>query len=176
MCQVIQYTQLPNLSSLGNVVPGGYKYYKKKFTPGELLNLPGASLKWYNLYPSDTEITQEHVHEAKSFLKSEVEAGRLKLEDELGFVILHWAGDYLLLLLSTWRRTNEIWETSYWKKSSEPDSYTPFKFKTDHKATYCVWELGAVWHERNAWVRFIKSKRDEKAKVDYLSDVFKGEV
>ena len=167
--------KIPSLSTLGNVVPEGYKYYKKKFTPGKLLNIKGASLKWYNLHPAEAEITKEQVQEAKAFLKSEAESARLKLEGELGFAILHLAGDYLLLLVSTWRRTNEIWETSYWKKVEGKESYTPFKFHTDHKATYCVWELGAVWHERNAWVRFIQSKRDDKAKLEYLNDLFEGE-
>lgn len=176
MQQTLSAEKIPGLAGLGNVVPDGYSYYKKKFTPGEVLNIKDASLKWYNLYPSNTEFRQEQVQEAKEFLKSEAEAGRLNLEGELGFAILHLAGDYLLLLVSTWRRTNEIWETSYWKKSAEPEGYIPFKFKTDHKATYCVWELGAVWHERNAWVRFIQSNRDEKAKLEYLNNLFEGEV
>ena len=168
--------KIPNLFSLGNIVPEGYKYHKKKFTPGELLNIKGASLKWYNLNPPETKITEQQVQEAKAFLKSDAESGRLKLEGELGFAILHLAGDYLLLLVSTWRRTNEIWETSYWKKVGGKESYTPFKFPTDHKANYCVWELGAVWHERNAWVGFIQSNRDDKAKLEYLNNMFEGEV
>jgi len=176
MQEILSVEKIPNLADLGNVVPEGYKYYKKKFTPGELLNLPGASLKWYDLYPPDTKITKEQVIEARTLLDSEAETGRLKLEGELGFVILHRAGDYLLLLLSTWRKTNDIWESIYWKKAIQPESYAPLKFKNDHKGTYCVWELGAVWHERNAWVRFIESKRDEEAKLAYLNDMFSGEV
>ncbi len=176
MQSILSAEKIPGLADLGNVVPEGYKYYRKIFTPGKLLNLPGASLKWYDLYQSDIKITQEQVLEAKTFLKSEAETGRLKLEGELGFVILHRAGDYLLLLVSTWRKTNEIWESIFWKKAGQAESYTSLKFKDDHKGTYCVWELGAVWHERNAWVRFIQSNRDEKAKLEYLNDLFEGEV
>ncbi len=180
MQEILSAEKIPvrhwRIAGLGNVVPEEYSYYKKKFTPGLLLNLPGASLKWYDLYPPDTEITQEQIKEAKAFLKSEAETGRLKLEGELGFVILHRAGDYLLLLVTTWRKTNEMWESIYVKKASQAESYSSIKFKDDHKATYCVWELGAVWHERNAWVRFIESKRDEEAKLVYLNDVFEGEV
>jgi hypothetical protein len=39
-----------------------------------------------------------------------------------------------------------------------------------------VWELGPVWHERNAWVRFLSSARDDAAKQAYLDDRFAGEV
>jgi len=176
MQELLSSQNTPDLSALGNVVPEGYSYYKKKFTPGELLNLPGTSLKWYNLFPADTEITKQQVQEAREFIKSETETNRLKLEGELGFIILHRAGDYLLLLVSTWRKTNEIWESIYWKKAGQAESYIPLKFKNDHKGTYCVWELGAVWHERNAWVRFIESKRNEEAKLAYLNDVFEGEI
>jgi hypothetical protein len=167
---------ISNLSELGNVMPDGYKYHKKTITPGEQLNVKGACLKWYNLYRPYNEITQEQIHETRDFIKSEAESGRLKLEGELGFVILHRAGDYLLLMVNTWRNTNEIWESIYAKKAAESKTYTQMKFEYSHKATYCVWELGVVWHERNAWVRFIESKRDEKAKITYLKDVFDGEI
>src|SRR5687768_15066389 len=97
-----------NLGGLGNVVPEGYLYYEKLIRPGQDLSLPNAYLKWYDLYPPDVEITQEQVGETRAFLQAEVKAGRLKLEGELGFVILHRAGPVLLLLLTTWRNTNEM--------------------------------------------------------------------
>jgi hypothetical protein len=101
MQEIISSEKIPNLIELGNVVPGGYKYFKKIITPGIPLILPGACLKWYDLYPPDEEIKQIQVLEARSFLESEVKSGRLKFEAELGFVILHKAGDYLLLLVTT---------------------------------------------------------------------------
>src|SRR5829696_3420618 len=97
-----------SLQTLGNVVPEGYSYYEKIVTPGEDLSLPHAYLKWYNIYPLDTGISEEQVAESRAFLQSE--AQNLNLKDELGFVILHRAGSVLLLMLMTWRNTNEIWE------------------------------------------------------------------
>ncbi len=167
---------IPDLSNKGNVVPEGYEYYKKKITPGTLLNLPEASFKWYNLFPPQREISDEQINEAKSFIDSEIKNGTLKMENELGFIILHLAGEHLLLLITTWRKTNEMWESIYFKRAAQSKSYQPIKFDTDHKGTYCVWELGIVWHERNAWVHFIESKRDEKAKLEYLNDLFSGMV
>src|SRR5438105_3070006 len=166
----------PQLASLGNVVPEGYEYYEKVITPGDGLSLPGAYLKWYDLYPPDVKITQEQVAESREFLMAEAETGRLKLEGDLGFVILHRAGSSLLLLLTTWRNTNEMWECMYAKEAAGEGNYRPLTFDSDLKGTYCVWELGAVWHERNAWVRFIQSKRDEEAKLAYLNDQFSGRI
>ena len=168
--------EVANLSDLGNAVPDGYHYYEKIVRPGEGLSLPGAYLKWYDLYPPDGEITQEQVDECRAFLAAEVQAGRLKLEGELGFVILHRAGTMLLLLLTTWRNTNEMWESIFVKEVGQPDPYKAITFEGDHKGTYCVWELGAIWHERNAWVRFLSSRRDEEAKLEYVNDRFSGRV
>jgi hypothetical protein len=167
---------IPNLSQLGNVVPEGYLYYEKVITPGDDFALPNAYLKWYDLYPEDAPITPEQSAEARAYLASEVEAGRLKLDDELGFVILHRAGSWLLLMLMTWRQTNEIWESVYAKPVEQAGSYAPTQFETNHRGTFCVWELGIVWHERHAWVRFLSSKRDDAAKLDYLHDRFSGRV
>ena len=166
--------KIPHLSRLGNVIPEGYDYYEKLVTPGKDLSLPNAYLKWYDIRPPDVEITQEQVEESRAFLEAEAE--KLKLKDELGFVLLHRAGSVLLLLLTTWRNTNELWEAMYVKDLSQPGSYKPIEFESGYRGTYCVWELGPVWHERHAWVRFLSSKRDEEAKLVYVNDRFSGLV
>jgi hypothetical protein len=166
----------PDLASLGNVVPDGYQYYEKMITPGEALSLPTAYLKWYDLYPDDEVITPDQVAETRAFITAEAQSGRLKLQGDLGFVILHRAGSVLLLLLTTWRNTNEMWESVYVKDLTQAGGYRPIAFDSSHRATYCVWELGAVWHERHAWVRFLSSKRDVQAKLDYVNDLFSGRV
>ena len=168
--------EVVDLTELGNIVPDGYNYFKKKVTPGLVLNLKGACLKWYNLYSANSEITEKQIHESKELIKSEAAAGRLGLEKELGFVILHRAGDYLLLLVITWRNTNEMWESIYLKKAEGTEGYKRIKFDNEHRGTYCVWELGIVWHERNGWVRFIESNRDEEAKSVYMNDLFLGMI
>ncbi|HEX2620901.1 MAG TPA: hypothetical protein VHL11_12155 [Phototrophicaceae bacterium] len=167
---------IPHLETFGNVVPEGYQYYEKLITPGEDLVLPGAYLKWYDLYPVDVEITPEQLTETRTFLSEE--AVRLKLEGDLGFVILHRAGAVLLLLLTVWRNTNEMWEAVYYKDVTVAGAagYDVVPQAGNLKGTYCVWELGAIWHERHAWVRFLSSKRDNQAKLDYINDRFSGRV
>jgi hypothetical protein len=168
--------KIPQLGRLGNIVPEGYEYYEKMVTPGEGLLLPNAYLKWYDIYPPDVEITREQVAESRAFLEAEVEAERLVLEGDLGFVLLHRAGAVLLLLVTTWRNTNEMWESVYVKVVEQAGGYELVMFEGSHRGTYCVWELGAVWHERDAWVRFLSSRRDEAAKLAYVNDLFEGQV
>jgi hypothetical protein len=163
-----------HLQTLGNVVPEGYSYYEKMVTPGEDLSLPHAYLKWYDIYPLDAKNSEGHIAEARAFLQAETQT--LNLKDELGFVILHRAGSVLLLMLMTWRNTNEIWESVYFKDVTQTDEYQLVPFDGTHRGTYCVWELGPVWHERHAWVRFLSSKRDEAAKWAYINDRFSGRV
>lgn len=163
---------IPNLSSLGNVVPEGYQYYQKLVTPGEDLSLPNAYLKWYTIRRPDGEITPEQLAESRAHIAAETQ--RLNINGELGFVLLHHCGSVLLLLLQTWRETNEIWESTYMKDLTQPGGYQPITYPTSHRGAFCVWELGPVWHERNAWVRFLSSNRDDHAKLAYINDRFTG--
>src|SRR6266566_1231239 len=38
--------------------------------------------------------------------------------------------------------------------------------------TFSVWVLGAVWHEQQAWTRYLYSQRDDPAKYAYAQDQF----
>lgn len=164
--------EIAHIEKLGNVVPAGYRYYQKLVTPRADLNLPTAYLKWYDIYPADAEITPEQLAESRNFLAAEVQ--KLNLQDELGFVLLHRAGAVLLLLLTTWRNTNEMWESVYVKEVGSGVEYRPLLFENSHRGTYCVWELAPIWHERHAWVRFLSSQRDAGAKLAYINDRFSG--
>jgi hypothetical protein len=164
----------PALAHIGNVVPQGYAYYEKCVESAEDQSLPTAYLKWYTIRPPEVEVTPEQLAESRAFVAAEVE--RLGIPGELGFVLLHRAGPMLLLLLSTWRNTNEVWESVYVKEAAAPGGYAPLDFDSGHRGTFCVWELGAVWHERQAWVRFLRSARDEDAKLAYIADRFSGLV
>jgi hypothetical protein len=169
-------TSGPSLAEFGNVVPAGYAYYEKVIVPREDFSHPACRLKWYDIRPADVVITPQQVEEVRSFVKDEIDSGRLRLESELGFVCLHHCGQVLLLLVTTWRQTNEMWESTYMKELKAGAGYVPIEYPNRHRGTYCVWELGAVWHERNAWVRFLNSPRDDAAKRAYLNDRFSGSV
>jgi hypothetical protein len=162
------------IENFGNVVPEGYLYYQKIVTKSAPLSLPTAYLKWYNLYPADAPITPEQEDECRAYTTAEV--AKLNIQNELGFVLLHRAQNVLLLLICTWRNTNEIWESTYVKEVGSDKGYEPILFDSNHRGTFCVWELGPIWHERHAWVRFLSSKRDVAAKEAYMDDHFSGAI
>ena len=43
-----------------------------------------------------------------------------------------------------------------------------------HLQVICVWELGTLVHEREAWTRYLRSARDRAVKIAYLEDRFSG--
>ena len=64
-----------------------------------------------------------------------------------------------------------------WAKAGESDAFfRPWPREGTHAPTFCVWELGAVAHEREAWARYLRSGRDEAARRAYLGDLYEGAV
>lgn len=174
MAEAYHVEHVPQLGDFGNVVPDGYRYFQKLVTPSQDLALASAYLKWYDIYPPAEPITPAQGAECRAFVAAE--AQRLRFAQELGFVLLHRAGPFLLLMIMTWRNTNEIWESVYVNDPRQDNVYRLAEYGGSHRGTFCVWELAPVWHERHAWVRFLSSQRDEQAKLAYINDRFSGLV
>ena len=103
--------------------------------------------------------------------------GELRLGGSLGFVILHRCGEgFYFLLVCTWQNENELWETVWAKDGDDDPEFHPWPLEGSHRPTFCVWELGAVAHEREAWSRFLRSPRDRDARLDYLPGRARGAV
>jgi hypothetical protein len=166
-----------DLSQIGNHAPG-YVHLDKVLTPREALALPSTRLKWYDLSRADLPVPAEISALARDYLRREDAAGRLApLAGALGFVILHRCSEaFYFLIASTWRNENEVWETVYAKTDADDPDFALFPLPGPHRGTYCVWELGAVWHERQAWRRFLLTARDDAAKRAYLADHIEGPV
>lgn len=165
---------LPSLGNLGNV-PKVYEHRQKRVTPGKDLSVPDAYLKWYDIYPSDKTLSQELQQESRAFVQLEVEKGKLSIENQLGFVILHSCDSVIFLIIATWCNTNELWKTVYSKSPLQKEGFTLFPLGT-HAPAFCVWEMAPVCCEQQAWVRYLLSERDEDAKVAYVNDRFSGLV
>ena len=92
-------------------------------------------------------------------------------------MILHRCGEsFYFLLVCTWRNENELWETMWAKTGDDDVFFRPWPAEGAHRPTFCVWELGAVCQEREAWTRYLCSARDEVAKQSYLRDTITGIV
>ncbi|MCF2532737.1 hypothetical protein [Yinghuangia soli] len=158
---------IAGLAGAGSVA-ADYRHQSKLTTAAADLAVRGAYLKWYDLRVPDREVTDEVRDEARALVVAQAASGGLDLHDELGFAILHLCGDAVrLLLVCTWRNENELWETVYAKQGDGPYELVA---PTSHKGTYCVWELGAVWHEQQAWTRYLYSARDDKARQAYVAE------
>ena len=90
-------------------------------------------------------------------------------------MILHRCGaSFYFLLVCTWRSHNELWETVWAKAGDHDPCFRPWPREGTHVPTFCVWELGAVSHEREAWSRYLSSARDDEARRAYLSSSYAG--
>jgi hypothetical protein len=158
---------------IGNV-PETYQHYPKVITPGDDLITADAHLKWYDIRRAEAVISEAVQQDAREFLRSEIDAARLSIPGELGFVILHLCGEsFFFLIVCTWRETNELWETTYARDTAKGGPFTLWP-KDRHKPVFCVWELGAVIHEQKTWSQFLYSARDEKARLAWIGDRFTG--
>jgi hypothetical protein len=159
-----------------SAVDTAYLHAAKAVRPGPVIALGDSLFKWHDIGPAAGPVPSDVQVLARGTLHAAAESGALDLDDELGFVILHRCGeDFYFLLVCTWRNENELWET-VWAKSDDDVTFRPWPTDGTHRPTFCVWELGAVWHEQQAWSRFLRSERDADAREAYLEDAFAGEV
>jgi hypothetical protein len=164
------------LYGVGAVSPG-YAHVSKLARAAPSISLDESVLKWYDLAPADAPVPAE-IHElARECLREGARSGELELVADLGFVILHrCGGGFYFLLVTTWRNQNELWQT-VWAKDGDADPvFRPWQVDGTHRPTFCVWELGAVAHEQQAWIRYLRSPRDGAARQAYLRDSFEGPV
>lgn len=146
--------------------------YPSKFASPEGIFIVGKTrFKWYNLTEDLQNISQQDIINAKKCIENAEE--KFQDIDDIGFVIMHRCGQNYLLLVCTWRSENELWESVYYDGSGH---FEIWERKNIHIPTYCVWEMGIVYHESRAWKKFLGTDREDKNKQHYLEDVFEGEV
>jgi len=154
-----------------------YRHITKLIEPSPSIALGDAILKWYDIAPGAEPVPAEIRQLARDRLEQAETSGELDFSGDLGFVILHRCGEsFYFLIASTWRNDNELWETVWAKTGDDEDAFSSWIVEGTHRPTFCVWELGAVWHEQQAWSRYLRSERDEAAKHAYLRNRYAGPV
>ena len=158
-------------------VRSDYQHVSKHAWPEPSLTLGSTVLKWYDIAPADAPVPLAIRALARRNLRDGSKSGALDITGDLGFVILHRCGaSFYFLLIATWRNDNELWE-SVWAKDGDGEvKFRPWPIEGTHRPTFCVWELGAVWHEQQAWSAYLRSDRDDAAKQQYLRDSYEGAV
>ncbi|MDN5395801.1 MAG: hypothetical protein L0G39_07095 [Chryseobacterium sp.] len=146
--------------------------YPSKYTsPKGIFALGTTRFKWYDLAENLADISPLDISNAKICIENAVE--NFQNKEDLGFVILHRCGKNYLLLVCTWRSENELWESVYYDGSG---TFEVWDRNTIHLPTYCVWEMGIVYHESQSWKKFLGTDRSEIHQQHYLDDLFEGEV
>jgi hypothetical protein len=152
-----------------------YQHQNKSVRPGPALVTNDVYLKWSLIEPESLPIMPSQVNEAQAFLLEELSSGRLKLHNEIGFVVQHRCAKVLILYVCTWRGDNEVWETLY-HTPIQPEARYKVTERENTSPTFCVWVLPAVLHEQRAWVKYLESSRDHLAQEAYLGDQLTGQV
>ncbi|SHG67657.1 hypothetical protein SAMN05421866_1189 [Chryseobacterium oranimense] len=146
-------------------------YPSKYASPKGIFTLGRTRFKWYNLAEDPAVISPQDIINAKTCIENADE--NFQDKDDLGFVIMHRCGENYLLLICTWRSENELWESVYYNDSG---TFEVWDRKNIHIPTYCVWEMGIVYHESKAWKKFLGTDRTDVHQQNYLNDFFEGEV
>src|SRR5688572_15052437 len=157
-------------------VAEGYRHYQKRISPSLDFETTGIRLKWYDISFTTAPISPELSAEARGFLLAEIQSGEFTPGNELGFAVLHDCGDVVFLLVCTWRNSNELWETVYVKLPDNGGGFEPLRHSDQHKPAFCVWEMGAVAYEAQAWSRYLASARDDNARETYFFDMYAGVI
>ncbi|WP_330747408.1 hypothetical protein [Chryseobacterium sp. CP-77] len=146
-------------------------YPSKYAQPKGIFIVGKTKFKWYDLANDPAEVLQQDIENAQKCIESAEE--NFKNIDDLGFVIMHRCGENYLLLVCTWQNENELWESVYYDGSGQFEIWDRNK---THLPTYCVWEMGIVYHESQSWKKYLGSGREDKDKETYLNHFFEGEV
>lgn len=146
-------------------------YPSKYALPKEIFVVGKTRFKWYDLAKDPAEVSEQDIQNAKICIENAKE--NFKDIEDLGFVIMHRCGENYLLLVCTWRSENELWESVYYDGNGKFEVWDRNK---THLPTYCVWEMGIVYHESQTWKKYLGTARQENHKAEYLNDLFEGEV
>lgn len=125
---------------------------------------PGWLLKWYGInanparnLPStivDSELMLAAKGIARELFSSELANG----VHNVGFGIIHQGTLGNWLLINWWAQGILLYHRLYHAGFKNPATFTP---RTDALLA-CIWELPVFGFERDAWVRSIRERRDER--------------
>jgi hypothetical protein len=157
-------------------VDPGYVHGDKIIEPKQRLDLFCCQLKWYDISTRAKPVPETIHLKARAFLEERAGEGGLDQLSDRGFAILHRCGEHFyFLIVCSWQGNNEIWEAVFAMDLNDRD-FRDWPRPGPHVPTFCVWEMGAVTHESQAWMRFLRSKRDEQAVQTWLSDQYRGPI
>lgn len=167
-----QSLQARSLTALGQI-PAGYAHHKREVRPAEPLVLERGMLKWYEIFRAGEEPGSEFDSAARAAVLDLVASGGFPLQHGVGFVIAHHSTVSDYLIACCWHQIQELWHTILVRPASGSTGFRQ-EWPGRTSGSFCVWEMAPMWHERNAWERYLLSPRDDDAMCAYLDDQLAG--
>jgi hypothetical protein len=154
-------------------LPSHYVHHRRDVRPGESLTLERGVLKWYEVFRRGEEPARDLDTTARAAVADLVRAGSLPLQHGVGFVVSHHstASDYLIACC--WHQIQELWHAILIRPADGSAAFRQ-EWPSQTSASFCVWEMAPMWHERNAWERYLFSSRDDNAIRAYVNDQLSG--
>ena len=150
-----------------------YKHEPRCVVPCGLIEDPNLVLKFYAMFKG--ALTQSNVDEAREFLEDRiglgVGLGEIDPLSGFGFAIL--SED--MLNVARWDTNPIVLRNQIYGYEQDESSGKYFNnaklLDIRNVGSFCIWELGIVDYERDAWMKYLKSERSEKDKDDYLGNM-----
>jgi len=162
----------PEYLRIGNIRED-YEHEPRIAINAGLVISPNLVLKMYSMVNVGAKRDGDLVINAKKFLTREINNKRIEPLTGLGFAVL--SNGYVNV--ARWDIVNPIVLKNqvYAYESCDSEFETELLDVSD-AGSFCVWELGIVDHEKEAWKRYIQSERSNAEKRTYLDDMVEGEL
>jgi hypothetical protein len=162
------------LERIGDV-PATYVHYPRTTEPGEPLVGRGSVFKWYRVFPAVDPVPEVLDAGTRTFVLSVLERGAINPAYGMGFVVLHHSTEFDFLFICSWRGHQELWDSLFYREAGESGAWTSTP-QGEISPVCCVWEMAPIWHERNAWIRYLESARTRTDREAWLADTLRETV
>lgn len=164
-----------NLHRLGNTktdLPSG-DLEKRVIAPVGITTDQRLVLKLYHIHTKGDNPPKETFELTQEFVTQKVEDGTITPMLGLGFIIgsngylniARWSDEIPILPI------NQVWRTNGW----DPRGAEIEIIEGPDIGSFCVHEMPIATFEARAWLKYLKSNRDNTAKNKYLRDIMRRE-
>jgi len=158
----------PDLENIGNIKNYDHKI-RAADTHGFLIT-PNLTLKLYSMHEGST-MKNGQIKDSKLLLEDEISKGNITPLSGMGFSILskdmlnvsRWDLEYPIIL------KNQIYSFEYGFSNIK-------KLDLENAGPFCIWEEKIMNHERDAWIKYLKSDKKEQDKLKYLNRFIIGNL
>jgi len=156
------------IEQLGNIK--NYKHEPRTARAQGLVTNPKLVLKLYSMAKS-LHPTERTIYYTGKILENKIDEGEIKPLIGLGFAILsedmlnvaRWDTEYPIVL------KNQIYGFERSVDSLEP-------LNINDVGSFCIWELGIINHEKEAWKKYLQSEKSELDKEGYIKNFIEGKL